>query len=223
VKSLLHAVRDAGAAVAPTAGAALIRAWGATLRVRVSGMDFYRTGRGHEVPTVFAFWHDQLLAMVLALIGRGVPYTVMISRHPDGDPIARAVARLGLDVIRGSSTRGGLESLVAMAGRLKEARGVIVIPDGPKGPRRVAKDGAVVLAQRARVRIAPLALAASPVWRAGSWDRLQVPSPFARVQVVEGENLTIPLGDGERARGRDRLQAALEAATAKAERLLAAG
>lgn len=234
MKPVLHVLRDAGAAIAPTAGAALIRAWGATLRVRVQGMEFYRAGH-HAVPTVFAFWHDQLLAMVLALIGRGVPYTVMISRHPDGDPIARAVSRLGLDVIRGSSTRGGLESLVAMVARLKKPhpadgtaagghpRGVIVIPDGPKGPRRVAKDGAVVLAQRARVRIAPLALAVTPAWRAGSWDRLQVPAPFARVQVVEGESLLIPTGDGERAKGRDRLQAALEAATARAERLLAGG
>jgi len=220
VKPVLRALRSAGSVVAPTAGAALIRVWGSTLRVTVRGMDFYRTGGGIPRPTIFVFWHDQLLAMILALIGRKVPYTVMISRHPDGDPIARAVSRLGLDVIRGSSTRGGLEGMVAMAGRLKERRGVIVIPDGPKGPRRVAKDGAVVLAQRARVPIVPLGLAARPAWRAGSWDRLQVPAPLARIAIVEGETVTVPTGDGERERGRARLQAELEAATARAEALL---
>lgn len=220
MKPLLRALRSAGSVVAPTAGAALIRVWGSTLRVRVSGMDFYRTGGGIPRPTIFAFWHDQLLAMILALIGRKIPYTVMISRHPDGDPVARAVSRLGLDVIRGSSTRGGLEGMVAMASRLKEKRGVIVIPDGPKGPRHAAKDGAVVLAQRARVPVVPLGLATRPVWRAGSWDRLQVPAPLARVQIVEGESFTVPAGEGERERGRARLQAGLEAATVRAQALL---
>jgi hypothetical protein len=222
MRPLLRALRSAGAFVAPTAGAVLIRVWGATLRVRLEGLDYYRTGAASE-PTIYAFWHDQLLTMILGLIGRKAPYTVMISRHPDGDPIARAVTRLGLNVVRASSTRGGLEGIIALAGALKERRRVIVIPDGPKGPRHIAKEGAVVLAHRTRVRIVPLALAVSPRWRAGSWDRLQVPAPFARVAIVEGESFTVPEHADAAARARltARLTEAIETSTARAERLLA--
>jgi lysophospholipid acyltransferase (LPLAT)-like uncharacterized protein len=221
VRALLRALRAVGAVVAPTAGAVLIRAWGATLRVRLKGLDFYRTGAASE-PVIYAFWHDQLLTMILALIGRKAPYTVMISRHPDGDPIARAVQRLGLDVVRASSTRGGLEGLIALAGALKERRRVIVIPDGPKGPRHVAKEGAVVLAHRTRVRIVPLALAVSPRWRAGSWDRLQLPAPFARVAILEGNAIMVPehADAATRTRLTGRLTQELEALTVRAEQML---
>jgi hypothetical protein len=219
VKALLRGLRAVGAAVAPTLGALLIRAWGATLRVRLTGLDYYRTGGGIPEATVFVFWHDQLLAMIMALIGRGVPYTVMISRHPDGDAVARAVTRLGLHAVRASSTRGGLEGMIAMAGALKEGRGVIMIPDGPKGPRHRAKEGPIVLAHRARCRIVPVGLAISSRWRAGSWDRLQIPVPLARVAIVEGESFRVPADadPAARERLRARLESALDGLTARAE------
>ena len=205
--------------VAPTLGALLIRAWGATLRVRVTGLDAAQAGKGSPEPTIFVFWHDHLLAMIMALIGRGGAYTVMISRHPDGDPVARAVTRLGLHVVRASSTRGGLEGILALAGALKEGRSVIMIPDGPKGPRHVLKDGPIVLAHRSHCRILPVALAASPRWRAGSWDRLQVPVPFARVTIEGGEPFRVPAAADASARARlhDRLETDLENLTARAE------
>jgi hypothetical protein len=168
------------------------------------------------VPGVLAFWHDELMIMCVSLIGRGFPYGVLVSRHPDAELMARAVTKLGLHVIRGSSTSGGVHAIATMAAEAKNGRIIIVTPDGPKGPRHRAGDGAVVLARRAGVPIIPVACAARPRVRAGSWDRLQFPLPFARIEVVEGEPIDVSGGDRERVRRN--LEESLRALTAEAER-----
>jgi len=191
-----------------------------TLRPRIAGRWHWRESRAVPVPAVLAFWHDQLLIMTVSLIGRRFPYGVLVSRHPDAEAMARAVSKLGLHVIRGSSTSGGTRALVEMAAEVKGGRIVIVTPDGSKGPRHEAGDGAIVLARRAGAPIIPVGGAAAWRVRAGSWDRLQFPLPFSRVEVVEGEAIRLEAGSGAAARERDRLklEAALRAVTAEAER-----
>ena len=56
--------------------------------------------------------------------------------------------------------------------------------DGPRGPARVVQPGAVWLAGATGQPLLPLHLEASHVWTMKSWDRTQVPKPFARVSVV---------------------------------------
>jgi lysophospholipid acyltransferase (LPLAT)-like uncharacterized protein len=214
VKPLLRALRSAAAAAAPTAGAWAVRALGATFRLRMEPRGLYGTPPGARPPAVIAFWHDQLLGLLASLWNRGDRYAVLVSRHADAEPIARAAARLGLAVVRGSSARGGAEAVAALAAARRRGCHVIVTPDGPKGPRHRASGGALVLARRWQCEIVPLGCAMRPRWRAGSWDRLQVPVPFARVAVVEGE--PIAPGDGDR----DRLERTLNALTARAEALV---
>ena len=149
MKPVLHALRSVANAVAPTLGAAFIRLWGLTLRPRVAGRWHWRENRGVPASAVLAFWHDQLLIMCVSLIGRRFPYGVLVSRHPDAEAMARAVTKLGLHVIRGSSTSGGVRALAEMAAEIRSGRIMIVTPDGPKGPRHRAGDGALVLARRA--------------------------------------------------------------------------
>ena len=69
--------------------------------------------------------------------------------------------------------------------------------DGPRGPRRVAKPGAVILAGRTKSPMIPLVLAASTSWRMSSWDRLVIPKPFARIVCAYGDPIQPPLDDGE--------------------------
>ena len=79
----------------------------ATTRWRIHGRDdaeaLIRAGQ----PFICAFWHGRLM---LAPHGwpRGTPIHVMISRHRDGENIARATRHLGVVPIRGSRTRGGV-------------------------------------------------------------------------------------------------------------------
>ena len=222
VKPVLRVLRGAASVLAPWIGAGLIRSLAATVHVRIEGLDYYRTGRSIPEPTLFVFWHDQLLAMIVSLIGRGRPYGVLISRHPDAEPIARAVSRLGLDVVRGSSSRGGGTALGELVRYLRGGGSVVFTPDGPRGPRHRAGDGALIIAQRARVRIVPVGCAVRPRFGVASWDRLQIPLPFARGAIVEGEALAVPAhaGTGQREKLRRQLQRDLEALTARAEAMV---
>lgn len=220
MKSVLHLLRSVATVVAPTLGAALLRGWGATLRVRRRGMAYAAPAPAYPGPMVVAFWHDQLLLLILALIRRGVPYTALVSRHPDAEPITRMVERLGLRAVRGSSTRGGTEAARGLARMLRAGGPIVFTPDGPTGPRRIASPGVVAVARLGHARIQVVGAAARPRITAGSWDRLQAPLPFGRVAVVEGELITVPPDARDEARLVARVQAALDDATARAEAML---
>ncbi len=53
--------------------------------------------------------------------------------------------------------------------------------DGPRGPARVAQPGAVWLAKATGNPMLPFHLEAERHWTLRSWDRTQIPKPFARV------------------------------------------
>jgi hypothetical protein len=219
VKPLLRLLRAAATVAAPALGAPLLRLYGMTGRVRLVGLESLARGQAAPEPLIYAFWHDQLLAMLVFLHGRARRLGVLSSLHPDSEPGARANARLGLDVIRGSSTRGGAEAFGELVKYLRGGGSLVWMPDGPKGPRHRASEGVLVLAQRAGARIVPAACAVAPRFRIRSWDRMQIPAPFARMTALGGEPLAVPEAAGREERDalRLELERRLEALTLRAE------
>jgi lysophospholipid acyltransferase (LPLAT)-like uncharacterized protein len=64
--------------------------------------------------------------------------------------------------------------------------------DGPRGPARVAQPGAVWLSKATGNPVLPFHLEADRHWTLGSWDRTQIPKPFASVALVVGEPFVVP-------------------------------
>ena len=63
-------------------------------------------------------------------------------------------------MVRGSTSRGGRGAILALHRALvKHGASPLLAPDGPRGPRHVAKSGAVLLAQFGQAPIVPLAFA----------------------------------------------------------------
>jgi lysophospholipid acyltransferase (LPLAT)-like uncharacterized protein len=104
---------------------------------------------------------------------------VLISQHQDGEIIARIISRFGHRAVRGSSTRGGALALRELIRLGRSGADLVVTPDGPKGPRQVAKLGVVQLAKATGLPIVPLAFGCSKknFSRAGigSWSRIHGP------------------------------------------------
>jgi lysophospholipid acyltransferase (LPLAT)-like uncharacterized protein len=146
---------------------------------------------------------------------------VLASRSRDGELVARWVARFGLPVVRGSSSRGGAQALRGLARALRAGEDVAVVPDGPRGPRERLQAGLVVLAAATGAPVVPLGFAARPARRLASWDRFVVPCPFGRAALVFGEAIGVPR-DADREAARARLEAALREVTATADRLVGA-
>lgn len=212
---LVHRV---GPVLARWFGPPVVRALGATWRVRLDPPDLPERIRAAG-PAVYAFWHGKLL--VPSALFRGQGFAVMVSRHADGETIARIVERLGSVTVRGSSTRGGAAALHEAILALKGGNSAVFTPDGPRGPREVARPGAVYAASRAGVPLVPTGVGVRSAWIFGSWDRFHVPRPFTRVAVVLGEPIRPPPdveGDALE-EWRRRLEAGLAEANARAAAL----
>lgn len=141
-------------------------------------------------PAVHVAWHEHLLP--LALLHRQQGAVALVSRHRDGEILARVLRGLGYEVARGSSTRGGGAGLQRMVRAGRAGSPLAFTPDGPRGPARTCKPGAVRAAAETGLPVVPLAAAASAARRLGSWDRFMVPAPAARVWVSRGEALEVP-------------------------------
>ncbi len=181
-----------------------------TLRLRFVHGDeiFARWARGERV--ILAFWHDRLVLMPFANQS-GQRVCIMVSRHRDGELITRAVRPLGIETARGSSTRGWAGGLKAMLRAHRAGANLAFAPDGPRGPRHVAKSGVVQVARATGAVIVPVGAAARWARRLGSWDRLIVPFPGSKGVYLAGAPIAVPAGADA---------AAVEAARATLEREL---
>lgn len=201
--------------------AVVIRLVHRTLRVRFvdQGGAFEARRRGQHI--LVAFWHDGIPLAPLLVTRLRWPGTVavMLSWHRDAEIAAQAMRHIGIRAVRGSATRGWLgavRGLLAASGRGDE---IVMVPDGPRGPRRRAKEGAVQLARATGLPLIAVGAAARPVRRLGSWDRMQVPLPFARVGLVMSAPVELP---ADREAGLAALESALARANVDAAALVGA-
>ncbi|MBI2199858.1 MAG: lysophospholipid acyltransferase family protein [Candidatus Rokubacteria bacterium] len=203
-------------AVGPALGAVAIRLLARTITVRREEGAVAAIWAG-GAPLIFTVWHSRIL--LLPYLYRGHRLRVLASRSRDGEIIARLMARFGLETVRGSSSRGGAAALRELLRSLRAGWGVVVVPDGPRGPREVVKPGIVTLAALSGAAVVPLAVAASSDWRMPSWDELRIPRPFSRCVVRFGEPIRIARRCGRDAQegARKEIEAALRAVTWQAD------
>ncbi len=168
---------------------------GRTFRWRVEGLEHLACVQGDGHPAVFAFWHGRILPTIVYF--RNHRLVALVSRNFDGEWIARIVTRLGYDTVRGSSSRDGGIAMRQLIRETRAGRSTLFALDGPRGPDRQAKAGAVWLAMATSAPIIPVHAEADRHWTVNSWDRTQVPKPFSRVALVIGEPIRAPRGDAE--------------------------
>lgn len=140
---------------------------------------------------IAVFWHNQIL--LTSYFWRLSNFVAMVSGSFDGEYISRTLQRLKIGVIRGSSTRGGIQALRKMIRILRKEKSSITFAiDGPKGPIYKVKPGAVLLAKTSGVPIVPLAIEPKFFWTVNSWDKMQIPKPFTKAKVLIAEPVFVP-------------------------------
>ena len=139
-------------------------------------------------------WHGRLfLSPAYAPPGRRA--VAMISASRDGDLIAAIVGRWGVATVRGPSqdharrkAKGGVKAYVEAGRELSRSGALIAItPDGPRGPRMRAQDGAARLASSQGAPVIAVGFSVRWGWHLASWDRFLLPLPFGRGAVVYSE------------------------------------
>ena len=166
-------------------GPLALRILGRTWRVQVSGWEGLERVIAQRAPLVMITWHGRMMVPTWHMRRRRI--VAMISRHADGELAAQIAGRLGFETVRGSSTRGGSEAALDMLERVKAGQIAAMICDGPRGPIYRMKPGAPFLALRAGAFVIPATFAAEKAWIFNSWDRFQIPKPFACVHLLYGE------------------------------------
>jgi lysophospholipid acyltransferase (LPLAT)-like uncharacterized protein len=203
-----------------TLGYPVIALLGATLRWRTEGLDHLEAVAKAARQPVLAFWHGRILPATCYFRDRGI--VVITSENFDGEWIARIIERFGYRTARGSTSRGARKALLQLTRDMAAGRPAAFTVDGPRGPARVAQAGAVWLSKATGNPVVPFHIETNPHWTLRSWDRTQIPKPFAAAVLVVGEPFTIP-GDADAEaleRGRDELDRRLRDLEARACTLL---
>lgn len=160
-----------------------------TVKFEIVGQEHFDGLMNNGGKAIFAVWHGNMVIPMMEHIGRGV--NVLVSQHGDGEIIARILTSLGYGLVRGSSTRGGSEALKTMIRLFRKPAIIAITPDGPKGPYRELKIGAVILAQSTGVSVLPMSAYTSSPKFLKSWDRFLFVKPFTRCLLIYGKPIKI--------------------------------
>lgn len=197
-----------------------IRGVGATIRFEMHDDSGVLAGPPGQ-RLIFSIWHNRLalsLVMYRRYILRRAPgrrLAAMVSASRDGGLLARVLEHFGVEPVRGSSSRRGPQALREMVTWGEQAFDLAITPDGPRGPCYSVQDGVISAAQLTGLPILPVSTEVNWKIRLKSWDRFQVPLPFALCRVTTGPLLRVPreATDAERERLRLKLEETMRAIT----------
>lgn len=189
---------------------ALISLIGKTVKFETEGWENFENIPADGNIPIYAFWHNRIFLATYYFRRRGI--VVITSQSFDGEYIARFIQRFGYGAVRGSSTRGGVGALVGLIRAMKKNLPAGFTVDGPKGPRYVAKTGAILLAKKTGNPVMPFSVETKNHWTIKSWDKLQIPKFFTRAKVFIAEPVYVEkdADDAEIENKRLELQAKLD-------------
>jgi lysophospholipid acyltransferase (LPLAT)-like uncharacterized protein len=198
----------------------LIRCLAATIRFELEDRSGLFKGALRE-KIIFSTWHNRL-ALSLMIYRRYVVrvdperrLAAMVSASRDGGLLARVLEHFSVEPVRGSSSRRGPQALREMISWSERGYDLAITPDGPRGPCYQVQDGVISTAQLTGLPIMPVSYHLNWKFRPKSWDRFQVPLPFARCRIRTGEIVRVPreATESERETLRQRLEETMKAIT----------
>jgi len=173
-----------------------LKALFATYRIDLNSRESFHRRIAKE-KCLIVLWHNRLLLLpsILKKYASHQTYCAVISKSRDGDPLAL----LAESYSEGRTLRVAHDArqiaIRQMIQRVNDTNEILIItPDGPRGPKYRLKPGVVVVAQSTKASIIPISWKASSYWEFKTWDQMQLPKPFSRVQVFFGEPVQLVEG-----------------------------
>src|ERR1700682_5599894 len=171
-------------------GYRVIAVLGRTFRWKTEGLEHLERLVASGRQPVMAFWHGRILPATYFFRRRGI--VVITSENFDGEWIAGIIERFGYGTARGAPSRGARRALLQLTREMAAGKAAGFTVDGPRGPARIAQPGAVWLAKATGNPVVPFHLEADRYWTLNSWDRTQIPKPYATVAISMGEPFDVP-------------------------------
>jgi len=195
---------------------ALVRSVAASLRIDYDDRSGLPDG-SLKGPAICCVWHNRLALSLVAyndhvrVLKRTRGMAALVSASKDGAFLAAVLERFGVQPVRGSSSRRGPQALLELTTWAERGYDLAITPDGPRGPRYVAQEGVISLAQITGLPILPASYTLKGKIVVKSWDGFQVPLPLGKCVVVIEKPMHIPrrATDAEREKLRQQLQRTL--------------
>ena len=195
---------------------------------RVTNRHFLDDLLAQGIGFILITWHGSLMMTPIGWPGPK-PLHVLVSRHGDGDLVARAMTRFDMVMVRGSTHRedrdrdkGGAAAMRKLVALLKDGQAVALTPDGPRGPARSLSGGVITLARLSGAPILPVTILTARHRLLRSWDHFRVALPFSNGAMVFGDPIIVDRLQGDDGQEAKRLEveAALNAVTDQAAHLV---
>ena len=169
----------------------LERSLAATLRFRWQDQSGLEDTLSKQ-PVIFCLWHNRLA--ISMVVHRRFPrrLAALVSASRDGALLAAVLETFGVEQVRGSTSRRGPQALLELTSRAAAGCDLAVTPDGPRGPRYVVQKGVVALAQVTGLPIIPVTCNTRRKLCLKSWDRFQIPLPFAKCELILRQPIVVP-------------------------------
>lgn len=169
-----------------TLGQGLIRLILLTCRWEVKGIERFKELASKE-KCILMLWHNRL-AIAAPLLYKFAPhfiYAAVVSNSRDGKLLSAIIHsyKTGRTIPVAHNAR--YQALQTLVRYIKEKQEVVIItPDGPRGPCYQLKPGVAVAALETGAYVIPLTWSANRYWELHTWDRLKLPKPFAKIEVL---------------------------------------
>lgn len=138
---------------------------------------------------VLAFWHGSMV--VPWFVHKDKRISALVSRSKDGALLDKILRRWDYNVIRGSSHKGGSVALGVLIDTAKNDSPIAITPDGPTGPIRKMKAGAVIVAKKTKVPLILLGVHYDKKKVLNSWDKFEVPLFFSKVNMIYSDPICV--------------------------------
>lgn len=174
--------------------------WGASLRFELSP-ESRRALEKTDEPIAIVLWHNRLFlaSEVFRRYRKGRTLYGLVSASKDGAWLSAFFSLVGMNTVRGSSSKLGREAVTALVEVMRAGHDIGITPDGPRGPLYDFKAGGLIVTRRVRAPIVLLGAAFDSAWQLRSWDRFYLPKPFSRIRVYSRVIENAALHDREQA------------------------
>lgn len=160
-----------------------------TLRIKEQNKESLNTLLRNNDKVVFTFWHGTMLLPWFIL--RKYSPSAIVSSSKDGDLLQNVLRQWKYKVKRGSSSKGGKEVLEELIEEAKNGNHIAITPDGPRGPEKIMKAGAAVIAKKSTRPIVLIGVGHKNKIILKSWDNFEIPYFFSKVVVKYSQPIYI--------------------------------
>lgn len=141
---------------------------------------------------IFIFWHNRMLPAWHYL--SKFNSAALVSQSKDGAILTNILEQWEIEVIRGSSSKGGKEALEDLQNKVK-TKHILMTPDGPRGPIYKVKPGCLIISAREKSNIILVGVEIKERFIFHkSWDKFEFPLPFSKI-IINLEKIEIIQND----------------------------